>query len=167
MQSNLNPSRALGEWNEKSSAQFINGEPSPGVLALIRRFEGRVLHPYRCPAGVWTIGYGHVLTQSQIAMASSGINEAQADAWLWEDTARAQRAVLRLTAHPLKLCQYEALTSFVFNLGPAAYQRSALRQAVNRGDRVEREWMRWVWAKGQKLPGLVTRRAAELAHFTG
>jgi len=75
----------------------------------------------------------------------------------------AERAVLRLISLPLTDKRFDALVSFTFNLGAGALQRSTPRRQVNRGEheRVLAELMKWVWAAGKKLPGLVRRRQAE------
>ena len=75
----------------------------------------------------------------------------------------AERAVLRLIKVPLTDGQFDALVSFTFNLGSGALQRSTLRRKVNREEHEEvpAEFLRWVWAGGRKLRGLVRRRAAE------
>jgi lysozyme len=73
-------------------------------------------------------------------------------------------SVLRLIAVPLTQGQFDALVSFTFNLGSGALQRSTLRRKVNREehDDVPAELMKWVWAGGSKLKGLVKRRKAEV-----
>lgn len=75
----------------------------------------------------------------------------------------AERAVLRLISAPLTDGQFDALVSFTFNLGAGALQRSTLRRKVKRGEHenVPVELMKWVWAGGRKLPGLVRTRQAE------
>ena len=75
----------------------------------------------------------------------------------------AERAVLRLIRVRLADDQFDALVSFTFNLGAGALQRSTLRRKVNREEHgeVPPEFMRWVWAGGRKLKGLIRRRAAE------
>jgi lysozyme len=75
----------------------------------------------------------------------------------------AEQAVCRLVKVPLTDGQFDALVSFTFNLGSGALQRSTLRRKVNREEHEEvpREFLRWVWAGGRKLKGLVRRRAAE------
>lgn len=174
MQSNLNRYPSLRNREEKSSGQFIHPQPvlpqaGAAGLALIRRFEGCLLHPYRCPAGWWTIGYGHRIGEKEIHLYQRGISQDQAENWLEADAGAATRAALRLTPGVQTPRELDALSSFIFNLGAAAYQRSALRLAVRRRDEtaIAEQWMRWVWAGGRKLPGLVTRRAAELAWFFG
>jgi lysozyme len=78
-----------------------------------------------------------------------------------------ERAVLRLITAPLSNGQFDALVSFTFNLGAGALQRSTLRRKVNREEHtdVPAELMKWVWAGGKKLNGLVKRRKAESMNY--
>ena len=132
-------------------------------LDLICRFEGFSPVIYICPAGYPTIGYGHVVKAQERSLFSDGINDAQAIELLEKDVASAERAVLRFITVPLTDGQFDALVSFTFNLGSGALQRSTLRRKVNREEHfdVPAELMKWVWAGGRKLKGLVKRRAAE------
>lgn len=134
-------------------------------LRLIAAFEGFSARPYRCPAGYWTIGYGHLCGSGDHPPAS----ETQARHWLKADAAVAERAVRRMITAPLTQGRYDALVSFTFNLGSGALERSSLRASVNRGDHEEavRQFMRWVWAGGRKMPGLLRRRAAEAVMYAG
>ncbi|MFN7226885.1 MAG: lysozyme [Holosporales bacterium] len=140
---------------------------TPAGIALIKRFEGFVAQPYLCPAGFLTIGYGHRVHLSERKAMQNGITPAAAEELLLRDVAAAGRAVLRLIEVPLLNSQYDALVSFTFNLGSAALQRSTLRQKINRNEHLDvpAELLKWVWAGGRKLPGLVARRAAEGARY--
>ena len=137
---------------------------SPAGIALITHFEGFAGALYRCPAGYWTIGYGHRLRAGE---ALDAVDEAMARALLVQDVQAAERAVARCITAPLAQYQFDALVSFTYNLGAAALQRSRLRRVINRGDyaAAPREFLRWVWAGGRKLPGLVRRRAAEAGMY--
>jgi len=75
--------------------------------------------------------------------------------------------VLRLITVPLTQGQFDALVSFTFNLGAGALQRSTLRRKINREEHadVHAELMKWVWAGGRKLKGLVRSRVAEANHY--
>ena len=136
-------------------------------LALIRRFEGFSPTPYRCPAGVMTIGYGH--TARAGASLPERISHAEAEALLAEDSRRALAALKRHIPQKLEQHQVDALVSFIYNVGAGAFARSTLRKVLARGwmDEAPGEMMRWVHAGGKKLPGLVARRAAEVALFRG
>jgi lysozyme len=139
---------------------------SPTGLALIKRFEGFSATPYLCPARIWTIGYGHVLLPAERHSVMQ-VDEAMAERLLVADVRFAEHAVRRNIAVVLSQNQFDALVSFTFNVGAAALQRSALRRVIHRGeeDDIAQQWMRWVWGGGRRLPGLLTRRAAELALF--
>ena len=136
-------------------------------LDLIKRFEGFRPTIYICPAGWPTIGYGHVLRDSERVRFSAGIDERAAEELLRFDVEIAERAVLRLIHVPLSDGQFSALVSFAFNLGAGALQRSTMRRKINREEyeAVPAEFRRWVWAGGRKLKGLMRRRAAEAALF--
>ena len=132
-------------------------------INLIKHFEGFESKIYLDAAGLPTIGYGHLIRKGEHKMFENGISESAAEALLAKDVWSAERSVLRLVKVPLSDAQFDALVSFTFNLGGGALQRSTLRRKVNRGDHdeVPRELMRWVWAGGRKLKGLVRRRSAE------
>ena len=143
------------------------------AIDLAKRFEGfhRVpradpgrAHPYLCPAGYWTIGYGHLCDPKH-----PPITEAEAEGDLATDLMTALSATLRYC--PVLATEPEgrlaAIVDFTFNLGAGRLQRSTLRQKVNRGEHegVPAELMKWVRAAGKKLPGLVRRRRAEISIY--
>lgn len=134
-------------------------------LRLIRRFEGFSAMPYLCPAGYLTVGYGHVVKNPDAFRQP--ITEDEATKILTVDVETAERAVLRLISVPLTDGQFDALVSFTFNLGAGALQRSTLRRKINREDHEDAadEFLRWVWAGGRKLNGLIRRRQAEAALY--
>ena len=132
-------------------------------LDIIKRFEGFSPTIYVCPAGWPTIGYGHVVQDHERKEFEHGIDEGIGEDLLRFDVEVAERAVLRLIQVPLADGQFDALTSFTFNLGAGALQRSTLRRKVNRKEHawVPAEFRRWVWAGGRRLEGLVRRRNTE------
>ena len=134
---------------------------SQAGIDLIQSFEGLSCRTYICPAGYPTIGYGHVIKRSEDF--SDGLSEDAAIELLKQDVTVAEHAVLRLVTVPLTDNQFDALVSFTFNLGSGALQRSTLRRKVNRKqhEAVPAEFLRWVWAGGRRLRGLVKRRSAE------
>lgn len=138
-------------------------------LALIKHFEGFRPEIYYCPAGLPTIGYGHVLRETVLSLYKEHISESTAEQLLRSDVQDAERAVLRLIDVSLSDEQFDALVSFTFNLGEAALQRSTLRRKINQGYHHEaaREFKRWVWAGGKRLKGLVRRRQAESDLYSG
>lgn len=133
------------------------------LIKKIKEFEGCSLTAYKCPAGVPSIGYGHV---KGVKMGMK-ITQAQADALLKSDL-----KVYENYVNKLMVCtsqgEYDALVSFTFNLGCAALERSTLlrmiRQHANTND-IQKQFMRWVYASGKKLNGLVKRRAWEAMRY--
>lgn len=138
-------------------------------LTLIKRFEGFSPTIYLCPAGYPTIGYGHLVKPQERTRFAAGIDEAQGEDLLRLDARIAESAVLRLIRVPLTDGQFDALVSFTFNLGAGALQRSTLRRKVNREEHaaIPRELLKWVRSGSNVLPGLVRRRKAEAACYTG
>lgn len=134
-------------------------------LDLIKRWEGFEPEVYLDAAGLPTIGYGHLLRKGE--SWPNGISKTEAEKLLAKDVQIAERAVLRLIKVPLSDEQFDALVSFTFNLGSGALQRSTLRSKLNRGNykAVPVELMRWVYAGGRKLKGLIRRRKAEGSLF--
>lgn len=133
-------------------------------LELIKDFEKLRLTAYLDAVGVWTIGYGH----TRSALPGMQISEARALDLLSQDVENAEFAVQRLVRAPLTQYQFDALVSFVFNVGQPAFKASTLLRVLNeRADpmRVASEFKRWVYAKGKRLDGLVRRRAAERLLF--
>lgn len=130
-------------------------------IDLIKRFEGFRSKPYKCPAGVWTIGYG---TTRGVTASTPEVSEAEAEAMLRKDVAGFEKQLSFLPT-TLKQNQYDAIVSFVYNLGVAAFQGSTLFRVIatfpNDAARIRAEFGRWVHAGGKKLDGLVKRRAAE------
>ena len=136
-------------------------------INLIKRFEGFASNIYLDAAGLPTIGYGHLLRSGEAEMFKNGISPEAGEALLIKDVLSAECAVLRLIHVPLSDGQFDALTSFTFNLGSGAFQRSTLRRKVNREehDEVPEQFMRWIWAGGRRLRGLVRRREAEAKSY--
>ena len=132
-------------------------------LTLIKEFEGFSANIYLDAAGLPTIGYGHLLRPGEDKTFRRGISHEAAVTLLIKDVQAAERAVLRLINVPITDGQFDALVSFTFNLGSGALQRSTLRRKVNRQEHadVPAEFMKWVWAGGKKLKGLIRRRTAE------
>ena len=140
------------------------------AVDLSKRFEGfhRVpkidqgrAHPYICPAGFWTIGYGHLCDPKH-----PPITEDEAEAYLALDLQTALAATLRycpvLATEPAD--RLAAIVDFAFNLGAGRLQTSTLRRRINQQDwsSAATELGRWVRGGGQVLSGLVFRRKAEI-----
>lgn len=128
------------------------------AIILAKRFEGFSAKPYICPAGFWTIGYGHLCQSSH-----RQIDKQQAEIYLYHDMQSAYKAVLRYCPVEMSESRLAALIDFTFNLGAGCLQASTLRHRVNELNWPEAvyEIKRWVFGGGRVLPGLVARRELE------
>ncbi len=140
------------------------------AIELAKRFEGferkvrRGIEiaavPYICPAGFWTIGYGHLCDPKH-----PPITEAEAEVYLAQDLQSALAATLRycpvLATEPES--RLAAIVDFTFNLGAGRLQTSTLRRRINQRDWLAagQELRRWVYGGGKVRPGLITRREIE------
>lgn len=131
-------------------------------LQLTERFEGCKLFAYQDSGGVWTIAYGH----TRGVQAGMTCSPAQAEAWLLEDVAIAERNVNRLVRVPLTQGGYDALVDFEFNTGALA--GSTLLRVLNAGDYTgaAAQFERWIHAGGVVVAGLLRRRKAEAEEFS-
>ena len=133
-------------------------------LDLIKRFEGLRTTAYRCPSGVWTIGYGHTAAAGEPAVrAGMTITAAEASEILARDVAAFAFGVEAALKVNLPPAQFSALVSFAYNVGLGNFRSSSVLKAVNGGDMaaVPRRLLLWNRAGGRVLPGLTRRRAAE------
>ena len=133
---------------------------SPKGIALIKEFEGLRLKAYKCPGGVWTIGYGHT------AGVKPGmvISEAQAEEYLMADLIAFEKYLNGLGL-ALNQNQFDALISFIYNVGKGNFTNSTLLRKVRanpQDNSIMDEFLRWVYSKGRVLPGLQRRRLAEM-----
>ena len=133
---------------------------SPKGIALIKEFEGLRLKAYKCPGGVWTIGYGHT------AGVKPGIviTKAQAEEYLKADLIAFERYLNGLGL-ALNQNQFDALVSFIYNVGTGNFSSSTLLRKIRvnpQDNSIMDEFLRWVYSKGRVLPGLQRRRLAEM-----
>ena len=133
---------------------------SPKGIALIKEFEGLRLKAYQCPGGVWTIGYGHTAGVKPGML----ITKTQAEEYLKADLIAFERYLNGLGL-ALNQNQFDALISFIYNVGTGNFSNSTLlrKVIVNLQDNsIMDEFLRWVYSKGRVLPGLQRRRLAEM-----
>jgi lysozyme len=145
-------------------------EVPQAAVDLAKQFEGfhrvpkfdpeRRAHPYICPAGYWTIGFGHLCKPDH-----PPITEAEAEIYLASDLQSALNATLRycpiLATEPKN--RLASIVDFTLNLGPGRLQTSTLRRRINQRDwaNAASELSRWVYGGGKLLNGLVIRREIE------
>ena len=133
---------------------------SPKGIALIKEFEGLRLKAYKCPGGVWTIGYGHTAD----VKPGMVITEAQAEEYLKADLIAFERYLNGLGL-ALNQNQFDALVSFIYNVGTGNFSSSTLLRKVRanpQDNSIMDEFLRWVYSKGRVLPGLQRRRLREM-----
>ena len=141
---------------------------SQAGIDLIRRFEGCKLKPYLCPAGYWTVGYGHVIGNGKTKPEKQLYTQEEVNELLRTDLVRFEQGVLRYCPVHLTQFEFDSLVSFSFNLGLGVLQRSTLRRKILRQDKqaAARNILKNNKAGGQVLKGLTRRREAEYRMFT-
>lgn len=132
-------------------------------IELIKKYEGCVLKAYKCPSGVWTIGYGH----TNGVKSGMQITKAQALDYLKQDLNVFEKAVTDYVKVPLNQNQFDALVSFSFNCGTGALKTSTLLKKLNSCDYsgAANELLKWNKSNGKVLNGLVKRRQEEKKLF--
>jgi len=141
--------------------------PTPRAYDLIQRWEGFAPTWYECPAGVDTIGYGTtrpLLDDVAVADVEGKITEAEGTALLRAVvTQHFVPKLLRALDGRVPQADFDALVSFVYNVGIGAFDRSTMRRYYRKGEyeAARDEYTKWVYADGEKLDGLVARRKDE------
>ncbi len=135
-------------------------------INLIKHFEGFINHPYLCPAGVATIGYGSTYypNGTVVTLQDPNISEPIATQYLMDNLSKFCIGVSGLVKVSLNQNQFDALVSFAYNLGIEALRSSTLLLKVNRDPNdveIRVEFNKWVHSNGIILPGLVLRREKE------
>jgi len=140
-----------------------------GGLSIILVAEGFVPTPYRCPAGIASIGYGSTILSdgSRVKMDSPPVTKDEAKALLRRHLDHVESDILRVVRVALNQNEFSALCSFVYNLGISRLISSTLKMRLNRNERLgaANEFPKWRWANGRILRGLVIRREAERQLF--
>lgn len=143
---------------------------SKTIRDRIKYWEGRRLKAYRCPAGVWTIGYGHTGADVE---AGQEITAAKAEALFVSDISRFEKSVSALFADTeLTQNQFDALVSLSWNIGTLNRKAPSLVRRVKADPAdpaIRAEFLKYSNARVggvlKQLPGLVARRSAEADHY--
>jgi lysozyme len=139
---------------------------------LIKQFEGYSSKPYKCPAGISTIGYGNTYypNGTKVKITDKAITKEFANEILAHTADEFAEDVLKLVKSKINVNQLNALTSFAYNVGVANLQKSTLLKLVNinpNDGNIAKEFLKWNKAAGKVLNGLTNRRIAESAlYFT-
>lgn len=134
---------------------------------LIKEFEGFRATAYLCPANVWTVGYGTTRISGKPVKSGTKVTTDEAEKLLEEDLKRFEDAVNSLVQAEITQNQFDALVSFVYNVGVGNLQKSTLLKKLNAGlfDEAAEQFLKWDKAAGKRLPGLTRRRKAERELF--
>ncbi len=144
------------------------------AVEIIKEFEGFFSHAYRDPVGIWTIGWGTIRYPSGQAVKDGDVcTKESATVWLSYEMKEKAGGIESLVKVPLNDNEFCALTSFAYNCGVPAFKGSGLLRKLNAGvprKEVSDEFLKWVYAGGRVLNGLVRRRKEErelFLHATG
>ena len=132
---------------------------------LIKAFEGLRLDAYLCPAGVPTIGWGH----TKGVRMGQRVTLQQAEDMLVSDLAPCER-ILNAMGVNFRQEQFDALVSWIFNLGTGNFSTSTLRKRILNDasdEDIAREFTKWIYSNKKALPGLINRRVLEANMFVG
>ena len=159
----------LNEWQINSQNSTSEKSMSDKGIALLKGFEGLRLKAYQDIGGVWTIGYGHTSAAGGMGVYKDlTITYEQAEQLLKDDLARMTYPVIeRLVKVPLTQGQFDALASFIYNLGEGQVSNSTLLRLLNNKDYsgASNEFGRWVYVGSIKVDGLIRRRNSERELF--
>jgi lysozyme len=155
------------------------------VIQFLHGVEGIKTKPYKDSGGKWTIGVGHMLTQSELASGKLYLDDVEVRFWsspmrlaeveilLRQDLEKYIDAVLENVQRELNTNQIAALVSFAYNVGIAAFKNSTLLKVLNDedgalsetnwDDEVAHQLTRWVYVGGEASRGLQSRRRKEIA----
>ena len=137
---------------------------SQSGISLIKGFEGKRLNAYDDGVGVWTIGFGTIKYPNGVRVKKGDTcTEAQAESYLKNDLVKFENAINRLAKVPLNQNQFDALSSFTYNLGETNLSSSTLLKKLNAKDYAGTadQFLRWNKAGGKVMNGLARRREAE------
>ena len=137
---------------------------SKNGIELIKEFEGLKLESYKCPAGIWTIGYGHT---GKNIIKGMKITKKEAEDYLCNDLKIHSKYIKRLVKVEINQNQTDALISLEYNIGYNAFKNSTLLKLLNQGKYLEasKEFDKWVYSNNKKLKGLLLRRKKEKELF--
>lgn len=136
-------------------------------LELIKKYEGFSSQAYKCPAGIWTVGWGHT---GRDINKDTILTREEAELMLKKDVANLQEQILFLLDDKPTTNELDALTSLCYNVGLGAFKKSRLLKRINlkeNGELIAKEWIEFNKVNGKVVKGLLRRRAEEIClYFT-
>jgi len=142
---------------------------SQAGIDLIKKFEGYRTKPYKDVAGLWTIGYGHLIGNGKTLpdQYNREFTEGEIDELLRQDLAKFERGVTLQFPMLLRQCEFDSLCSFSFNLGLGTLEKSSLNKDILAGNKEQaaKDFLKYIYAGGKPVEGLKRRRLAEQKLF--
>ena len=136
-------------------------------LEIIKKYEGFSSQAYRCPAGVWTVGWGHT---GRDINKDTILTREEAELMLQKDVTNLQEQILFLLDDKPIANELDALTSLCYNVGVGAFKKSRLLKRINlkeNGELIAKEWIEFNKVNSKVVKGLLRRRAEEIClYFT-
>ena len=136
-------------------------------LEIIKKYEGFSSQAYKCPSGVWTVGWGHT---GRDINKDTILTREEAELMLKKDVTNLQEQILFLLDGKPSMNELDALTSLVYNVGLGAFKKSRLLKRINlkeNGELIAKEWIEFNKVNGKVVKGLIRRRAEEISlYFT-
>lgn len=153
------------DTSERTALGASNMQISEEGISLIKHFEGCGLEAYQDSIGIWTIGYGTIKGVKE----GDQINQDEAEHLLQEELPEYEGYINDMVEVPLEQNQFDALCSWVYNLGPTNLKESTMLKVLNEEKYAEvpQQIKRWNKAGGKVLDGLIRRREAEALLFEG
>jgi lysozyme len=146
------------------------GHKMKKAIEIIKEFEGCKLKAYLCPAGIPTIGFGNTYyNNGKVVKIGDTITQSEADMLLTLTVRIFYDKVIKAVKSNINENQIAALTSFAYNVGVGAFEKSTLLKKVNANPddpTIEAEFMKWTKAAGIVLNGLKKRRMSEYKLYT-
>jgi len=136
-------------------------------IKFIEDLEGYRDKAYLDTGGVWTIGFGTIRIDGAPVQPGQTCTRQQAEEWMRADLAPAQTTVNQSVKVPLRQNQFDALVSFVYNVGSTAFRGSTMCLKLNMRDfaGAAKEFDKWIYDNKKIIPGLVARRKIERSKF--
>ncbi|CAM4282827.1 lysozyme [Acinetobacter pragensis] len=153
----LPSSVATGQWDISDKG-----------YALIRELEGFKADAYLDTGGVWTIGFGTIKYPDGTRVRKGDVcTRGQAEVWLKNDSAWVDTCLDRTVKTKITQTQFDALASFVYNIGETAFVKSTMLTLINQNNLTgaANQFDRWVFDNGKRVQGLVNRRLKEKSLF--
>ena len=141
-----------------------NKQASVNALTLLKQVEGCKLKAYQDGGGVWTIGYGHTGPDVTPGLV---ITQQRAEELLAQDVKKVEGYINSLVTSALTQNQFDALVSFVYNVGKKQFATSTLLRLLNQGQftLAKEQFQRWKYDNGKEVQGLINRRVKEAELF--